>query len=89
MRKLTFTTLFKVPETANLARQHKTLTYLIHSVVITLLSLFLAHFVIYDLENIATFISTEKNDFHTINFSFLISHFPSHTLHLRHSPRGH
>jgi CHASE2 domain-containing sensor protein len=63
MRKLTFTTLFKVPETANLARQHKTLTYLIHSVVITLLSLFLAHFVIYDLENIATFISTEKNDF--------------------------
>ena len=61
MRKLRITNVFKVPEFTTSIGKNRKLTYLLRSVTIMLMSFLLAHVVIYDLENIASFVSTDQN----------------------------
>lgn len=60
MRKLSLSSVFKVPSISVFVGEHKHIAYLCKSVLITLLSLLLAHVVKYDLENITGFASSDS-----------------------------
>ena len=61
MRKLKLSHIFKIPSFATYIGQKKILTYLIKSIVITLISICFTQVVIYELGNISGFVSAEKS----------------------------
>ena len=60
MRKLKLPHIFKVPSITNYIGQKKTLTYMLRSLVITLISLCFTQVVIYELGSISGFVSDDK-----------------------------
>lgn len=61
MRRIRISNIFRVPTMVGYAGDNKWLIYLGKSIIITLLSLLLSHIVLYDLENIASFVSADKS----------------------------
>ena len=61
MRKLKLPHILKIPSFATYIGQKKILTYLIKSIVITLISLCFTHVVIYELGSISGFVSADKS----------------------------
>ncbi len=61
MRKLVFFNIFKVPSVVLFDKSKKKLSYFLNSLIISLLSLLFAHIIIYNLEDISSFVSPEKS----------------------------